>query len=66
MYCPDRMLDPKEDNRPDPVCPFCARVCETMYYDLDGVIFACDLCVKTNPAEMERDCFPHYGGMRLP
>ena len=33
-----------------PHCPICGFECEEVYKDLNGVVFACDECVKKKSA----------------
>lgn len=40
-----------------PHCPVCDRECEEVYKDREGVIFACDECVKTHSAWEVEECF---------
>jgi len=43
-------LNPFEPEPIEPTCPCCGKECETFYYDMDGEIFGCDLCVKVKDA----------------
>ena len=35
-----------EEIEVDPICPICQEECETIYLDMDGDAFGCDLCIK--------------------
>lgn len=40
-----------------PHCPVCGKECEEVHMDENGVIFACDECVKTKSAWEVEECF---------
>ena len=40
-----------------PQCPVCGCECETIFKDLNGVVFACDECVKKKSAWETEECF---------
>lgn len=50
---------PECDEMPDPRCPCCGDVCETIYR-YDGEVIGCENCIETEDASECSDC---YGGM---
>lgn len=40
-----------------PHCPVCGSECEEVYKDENGVVFACDECVKKQSAWECDECF---------
>ena len=40
-----------------PVCPVCGCECETIFFDLNKVPFACDECVSKKSAWEVEECF---------
>lgn len=49
---------PTSDIPNTPVCPRCKEECETIYYDKDWNICACDVCLNQSDAYDEPNCFP--------
>lgn len=50
----DYLLDPPES--PLPVCPVCGEECEEYYFDNDGNICGCDVCITMkNAVEYEEE-----------
>lgn len=50
---------PECDETPDPRCPCCGEICETIYRS-DGEIIGCDKCIEREDANQCPEC---YGGM---
>lgn len=41
---------PFDDDENGIICPICGKMCETFYFDRDGDLFGCDMCVKRTDA----------------
>lgn len=45
----------------EPTCPICGGICERVYKDCSGIIFACDVCLTDSDAWDEPECFGEGG-----
>ena len=51
------------DEHPEPRCPCCGEICETIYRDINGDIVGCSECLESEKATECEECYGEgYGG----